>query len=87
MTNDEAYAEAHRLEGIMKLAEIDALEATQKAGIVRAKAELSEVYGRPMDTYLLASEADRLDRIARNYEDSAQDAYDAWAAFTTLHNL
>lgn len=87
MSNDEAYDRAHRLEGAYKLAEIQALEATQKAGIVRAKAELSEVFGQPMDTYLLTSEADRLDRIARNYEDSAQEAYDVWAAYTSENNL
>lgn len=87
MNKDAEYAEAHRLEGAMKLAEIDALEATQKAGIVRAKSELSEVFGQPMDTYLLRAEADRLDRIARNFEDSAQEAYDVWAAYCAEHEL
>ena len=87
MNNDEKYAEAHRLEGIMKSAEVAALEAAQKAGIMRAKSELCEVYGEANDAYLMADKADRLDRIARIEEDEAEDAYEAWAKYCSENNL
>lgn len=87
MNNDAEYAESHRLEGAMRFAEIDALEATQKADCLRARAELSEVFGEPMDTHYLHFEADKLDRIAREFEDKAQDAYDIWAAYCSEHEL
>ena len=87
MNKDAEYAEAHRLEGIMLFAEVDALEATQKASIASKRAELAERFDNDKELWYLRSEADKLERFARYHEDAAQDAYDAWAAYCAKHEL
>lgn len=81
MSNDEKYAEAFALEAAYKLSEIEAIEATYKALIATKRAEHAERYYDANEAYLLKSEADRLDRISRYYEDTAQSDYEAWAAY------